>query len=85
VVAVPGTNRYLGTQYRPTNNNKNKIIIAELKNGGAMPPLPDTSLWRGAKLITHRASFPSLCFTGSDVNNHNKIPAKISTCFMLVF
>jgi hypothetical protein len=26
VAAVLGTNRYLGTQYRPTNNNK-KIII----------------------------------------------------------
>jgi hypothetical protein len=26
VAAVPGTNRYLGTQYRPTNNNNNKII-----------------------------------------------------------
>jgi hypothetical protein len=23
VAAVPGTNRYLGTQYRPTNNNNN--------------------------------------------------------------
>jgi hypothetical protein len=27
VAAVPGTNRYLGIQYRPTNNNNNTYII----------------------------------------------------------
>jgi hypothetical protein len=31
VAAVPGTNRYLGTQYRPTNNNNNNNNNNNLK------------------------------------------------------
>jgi hypothetical protein len=30
---------------------------AEVKNGGAIPPLPHMFAWRGAKLITHRNNF----------------------------
>jgi hypothetical protein len=30
---------------------------AEVKNGGAIPPLSDTSLWRGACLVKHRDNF----------------------------
>jgi hypothetical protein len=30
---------------------------AEVKNGGAIPPLPDMSSWRGAYLIKHRDNF----------------------------
>jgi hypothetical protein len=33
VAAVPGTNRYLGTQYRPTSNNNNNNLISLLGNG----------------------------------------------------
>jgi hypothetical protein len=29
----------------------------EIKNGGAIPPLPNTSSWRGAQLIKHRDNF----------------------------
>jgi hypothetical protein len=29
----------------------------EVENGGAIPPLPDTSSWRGAYLIKHRDNF----------------------------
>jgi hypothetical protein len=38
VAAVPGTNRYLGTQYRPTNNNNNNKIIFEA--------MQDKAQWR---------------------------------------
>jgi hypothetical protein len=30
---------------------------AEVKNDGAIPPLPHTSSWRGASLIKHRDNF----------------------------
>jgi hypothetical protein len=30
---------------------------AEVKNGGAIPPLPYTSSWRGVSLIKHRDTF----------------------------
>jgi hypothetical protein len=33
---------------------------AELKKGGAMPPLPHTYSWHNAKLIKHRDNFLSL-------------------------
>jgi hypothetical protein len=33
----------------------------ELKNGGAIPPLLDPSLWLGAYLIKHRSNFNFFC------------------------
>jgi hypothetical protein len=46
VAAVPGTNRYLGTQYRPTNNNNNvEIHTVDVIGKGAIiaPPAHQTS------------------------------------------
>jgi hypothetical protein len=48
--------------------NQSPQSIAEVKNGGAMPPLPDTSSCHGAKLIKHRVNFIFSYFTGYHVD-----------------
>jgi hypothetical protein len=35
------------------------LYLVKVKNGGVIPPLPHASLWRAAKLITHRNKFIS--------------------------
>jgi hypothetical protein len=32
-------------------------FIAEVRTGGAIPPLPNTSSWHGAQLMKYRDSF----------------------------
>jgi hypothetical protein len=46
---------------RPEADNS-PIVSAAVKKGGAIPPLPHTSSWRGVKLSTWTA-LPFLCFT----------------------
>jgi hypothetical protein len=44
----PSIQRVLGVKRPGRDDNQSLPSSAQVKNGGAMPPLPHTSSWRGA-------------------------------------
>jgi hypothetical protein len=58
---------------RVNQNDRSPASNVEVKNGGSIPPLPQSSLWRGAQLIKHRDSLTRY-FTKSRENIVTCIP-----------
>jgi hypothetical protein len=76
VAAVPGSNRYLGTQYRPTNNNNNntlqfayinktKSIGHHSHNLGNKPKFPFIRAFNDFYSIIYMPPFINLNITGA--------------------
>jgi hypothetical protein len=58
-VPYPVGTRVLSTELKQPGHEADHAppSSAEGKNGGAIPPVPHTPSWRGAKLIKHRGNF----------------------------
>jgi hypothetical protein len=48
---------FLGIKRQKRKADHSPPFSVEVKNGGALHPLPYTSSWSGGKLITHRKNF----------------------------
>jgi hypothetical protein len=69
---------FLGVKRLERESNHSPPPDAEVKNGGAIPPLPSTPLWHGAQL-KYRDNFTLILvhYTYTGIHTYQKVKGKV--------
>jgi hypothetical protein len=70
---------FLGAKQQGCEPDHSFPCSAEVRNGGATPPLPHTSLWHGVLSVKHRDNFTFIFSIFTIGNNKNTDSRKDST------